>query len=189
MKPACVGAVLMASGAGRRFGGNKLLTGVEGTPLIDRAMAALPPGLFARAVLVSRYGEILARGARAGYLALPNPGAEEGISASVRLGVGALSDMDGILFAVCDQPWLARASVEKLLAAFRAEPGRIAALGWQGRRGNPVVFPRRLFGELSALAGDIGGGAVVKRHPDLLTLVEAGSARELADVDAPEDLT
>ena len=142
MKPACVGAVLMASGAGRRFGGNKLLTGVEGTPLIDRAMAALPPGLFARAVLVSRYGEILAR-----------------------------------------------ASVEKLIAAFRAEPGRIAALGWQGRRGNPVVFPRRLFGELSALAGDIGGGAVVKRHPELLTLVEAGSARELADVDAPEDLT
>lgn len=178
----------MASGAGRRFGGNKLLTEVEGAPLINRAMAALPPGLFGRAVLVSRYGEILARGEAQGYLALLNPDAEEGISASVRLGVGALADLDGILFAVCDQPWLARASVEKLIAAFRANPGRIAALGWQGRRGNPVVFPQSLFGELAALAGDTGGGAVVKRHPDLLTLVEAGSARELADVDARGDL-
>ena len=38
-----LGAVLMAAGAGRRFGGNKLLYPVEGVPLIDRAMAALPP--------------------------------------------------------------------------------------------------------------------------------------------------
>ena len=56
---ATVGAVLMASGAGSRFGSNKLLHPVEGRPLIQRAFAALPAALFDRAVVVSRYPEIL----------------------------------------------------------------------------------------------------------------------------------
>ena len=42
-----IGAVLMASGAGRRFGSNKLLYPVEGVPMIERVMAAVPAELFA----------------------------------------------------------------------------------------------------------------------------------------------
>ena len=60
--------------------------------------------------------------------------------------------------------------------------------GYFHRRGNPAVFPRDLFGELAALTGDVGGGAVIRRHPERLILVEAASPRELADVDTPADL-
>ena len=48
-----VGCVLMASGAGRRFGSNKLLSAVEGVPLHRRAMAALAPAGFGRLVVCS----------------------------------------------------------------------------------------------------------------------------------------
>ena len=44
-----LGAVLMASGAGRRFGGNKLFYPVDGVPMIQRAFANLPAELFDRA--------------------------------------------------------------------------------------------------------------------------------------------
>ena len=119
-----------------------------------------------------------------------NCGAEEGISATVRLGAAAAEQAgaDGALFAVADQPWLTRASVERVLAAFAARPDTIPALSWQGKKGNPCLFPSEFFPELSALAGDTGGGAVIKAHPDRLVLVEADSAAELLDVDTPADL-
>ena len=183
-----VGAVLLAAGRGRRFGGNKLLCPVEGTPLVLRAMDALPPRLFCRAAVVSGWPEILELARRRGYLAVDNPLADEGQAASVRLGLAALGEVDGALFAVCDQPFLTAGSVTRLLRCFSETPERICALAWAGRRGNPAVFPAALFPELLALAGDVGGGAVIRAHPGLLRLVEAGSPAELRDVDTPADL-
>lgn len=181
-----VGAVLMASGFSRRFGSNKLLEPVEGVPMILRAFDALPAALFERAVVVSACPEILAMAGERGYLPIPNPGAAEGQSASIRLGLSELPDMDGILFAVCDQPWLRRKSVERLLERFSA--GCICALSRQGKRGNPVIFPSSLFPELLALTGDQGGGRIIRANPHRLRLVEAEDVWELQDVDTPIDL-
>lgn len=183
-----VGAVLMASGFSRRFGTNKLLEPVDGIPMIQRAMAAVPARLFQRALVVSACTEILTLAQTKGYLPLPNPGAAEGQSASIRLGLSELLDMDGVLFSVCDQPWLRRESVERLLERFSASPSCICALSWQGKRGNPVIFPAALFPELLALTGDRGGGRVIHTHPERLRLVEAEDGRELRDVDTPDGL-
>ena len=183
-----IGLILMASGFASRFGANKLLAEVDGAPLIRRAMAAYPPKLFHRAAVVSQYPEILSLAESLGYTAVPNPDAAEGISASIRLGLAAIADTDAALFAVSDQPWLTAESVQKVLAALEAAPGRIPALSWRGRKGNPCLFPREFYGELAALTGDRGGGAVIRAHPDRLLLVEAASERELLDVDAPSDL-
>lgn len=178
-----VGAVLMASGAAARFGSNKLLYPVDGVPMIRRAFAAVPPRLFDRACVVSCYPEILAQAEELGYQSLFNPRAKEGQSVSVRLGLSRLADMDGVLFSVCDQPWLRRESVERLLTEFAAHPRRICALSWRGVRGSPVVFPQDLFPELLALTGDRGGGGIIQANRDRLRLVEASSSKELQDMD------
>ena len=183
-----VGAVLMAAGPARRFGRNKLLYPIDGIPLIERTMAALPASLFFRAVVVSAYPDILSRAAERGYLPVENTVSAEGQAASVRLGLAALGEMDAALFAVCDQPHLTTNSIIRLINSFLDSPDHICALSWQGRRGNPVIFPASCFSELAALTGDVGGGSVIRAHPSLLRLVEAASPDELRDIDTPADL-
>ena len=183
-----IGAVLMASGAAHRFGSNKLLHEVDGVPMIQRTMQAVPARLFDRAGVASSYPEILSLAEQSGYLPIPNPSAAEGQSASIRLGLSALKDMDGVLFAVCDQPWLKQESVIRLRMDFSEHPGCICALGWQGRRGNPVIFPKAFFPDLLSLSGDQRGAALIRSHKELLRMVEVASASELRDVDAPENL-
>ena len=154
----------MASGFGRRFGSNKLLAEVDGVPLYHRAMAALAPAEFDRAVVCSPYPQILAAGERFGFLPLYNGGAAEGISASIRLGLARMSDLDGVLFAVCDQPSLTTKSIIRLKKSFWNHQTHLRSLLARTERQSGGVS-RRPVGELAALTGDTGGGAVIRRHP------------------------
>ena len=132
MKIACI---LLASGFGRRYGGNKLLTLWEGVPLYRRAFAALPPALFSPAVVTSQYGQILSDAGKAGYLPIQNCHPWEGVAAGIRLGLQAAWHSDGALFAVCDQPNLTTSSIIKLLNAFEESPDHIHQLGGVGYLG------------------------------------------------------
>lgn len=190
-----VGCVLLAAGAGKRFGGEKLLYEIGGSSLIARALALYAALPFSARVCVVRGGaeRISALALLAGFHPEENPIAERGVGTSVAAGtLAALErrpDLDGILYAVGDQPNLTRASVARLLEAFTREPEKIVSLSFGGERGNPAVFPRALFAELAALEGDVGGGAVIRRHPERLLLVAANTAVELNDLDVrPPDI-
>ena len=184
-----VGCVLMASGAGRRFGSNKLLSAVEGVPLHRRAMAALAPAGFGRLVVCSPYPEVLSAGAEYGFRPPGHPGGGGGSAPPLPPGGAPMDRGGGGVFGVCVQPWLTTESVRRLLDAFSDAGDAICALSWRGTRGSPVIFPACFFGELAALTGDTGGSAVLRRHPERLRLVEASSPRELMDVDTPADLS
>ena len=189
-----VGCVLLAAGAGKRFGGEKLLYEVDGVSLIARALALLSGLPFSARVCVVRGGaeRISALALSAGFHAAVNADADRGVGTSVSTGtLAALErrpDLDGILYAVGDQPYLTRISVARLLEAFEREPEKIVSLSFGNERGNPAIFPRAFFAELAALDEDAVGGAVIRRHPQMLRLVEADAAEELADLDVrPQD--
>ncbi len=187
-----IGCVLLAAGAGRRFGGGKLLYEIDGESMIVRALrlyAALP---LAARVCVTRAeaGEIRQKAHENGFPVAINPDPERGVGSSVAIATEAILAkeplLDGILYAVADQPYLTQESVERLLVAFEAHPCDIVSLSFGKRRGNPAVFPPEFYPELCALREDVGGGAVIRRHPGRLHLTEAGAARELDDIDAIE---
>lgn len=178
-----LGCILMAAGAARRFGENKLLLPFEGTPLYQRALASIPAEEFAGVAVVSHYEEILSAARARGFAAVYNPAPEDGVSRTIALGMDALPGMDALLFLVADQPLLRRESVSAELAFFRAHPEHIVAMGHNDRRGNPVIFPQAYFPALHALSGDTGGSAVIRSHPEALLLFEVNDPLELADVD------
>ena len=175
-----IGCIVMAAGNARRFGSNKLDARVEGKTLLRRALEAVPAACFDRVAVVTQYPRGMDLAREMGFLPVENPRPDLGLSHTIALGMAHMQDMDGVMFQVSDQPLLRRDSVERLVEAFRRRPDRLAALAHDGVRGNPCLFPASLFPELTALEGDHGGSAVIRRHPDLLLLVEAHTLKELA---------
>ena len=177
----------MAAGASRRYGENKLLVPLAGRTLIRRALDAVPTEELLQTVVVASHPEILALAGDYGFLPCRNQAPCRGVSHTIRLGLDALGDCDGVLFLVCDQPLLRRESTQALCRMWRRQPERIAALSCGGKRGNPCLFPARLIPQLQALEGDRGGSTVIQRHSEDLVLLEV-PASELMDVDTPQAL-
>lgn len=180
-----LGIVLLAAGVGKRFGGNKLTAQVRGKPMylwamenIEEMKTELP------IVVVTGTPEIVSAAEAKGMIAIFNGQPELGISLSIRLGIEAVIQedrkVDGILFMVCDQPWLEKTTLVRLMSEF---DGGILALSFGERRGNPVIFSREYLKELSELSGDIGGRQVMARHRENVRFLEVNDERELQDID------
>lgn len=182
-----IGCVVMAAGNARRFGENKLAVQVQGKALFHRALEAVPAEQFVRTVVVSQYPEVLELAHRMGFVPVPNRHPDWGISHTISLGLDALGDCDAALFLVSDQPLLEQASVAGLLDFYCRHPSCIVALGHNGVRGNPCLFPACFFPELRALREDHGGSTVIRRHEDVLLLYDV-PARQLTDVDTRDAL-
>ena len=181
------GCLVMAAGNASRFGENKLTARFDGQSLFSLALAAIPEGLFARVTVVSQYPALLEEAARAGFDTILNDRPEDGISRTIRLGTQAMADCDGILYMVADEPLLRAGTVRRVAEAWQEHPECIAAAAHNGNRGNPCLFPARFFPELCALEADRGGSSVIRRHENVLLLVEAGE-RELFDCDTKQAL-
>ena len=179
-----IGCVVLAAGAGRRFGENKLTARFRGRSLIERALEAVP---VRDTVVVTRYPEVKALAEKHGFGCVWNEHPELGQSRSVRLGTEALRDCGAILYMVADQPLLRRESAAALVEFFRAHPDRIVAAAHNGVRGNPCIFPAGFFPALMALTGDRGGGKVIADHPEALLLYEL-PPEELIDTDTRQAL-
>ena len=177
-----VGCVVMAAGNARRFGENKLAAQLRGRSLILRALEAVPAEEFEKVVVVTQYPEVMSLAGEFHFAAVHNPHPDWGISHTIALGLTELRDCDGVLFQVADQPLLRKESVSAVVALWKRQPDKIAALGHNGVRGNPCLFPAKFFPELLELKEDHGGSTVIRRHEEFLVLAEAG-AEELTDVD------
>ena len=179
------GCIIMASGVGRRFGGNKLLAELDGVPLI-RHVLTTTNDLFACRVVVTRHNEVAKLCLEAGVRAIEHE--EPRRNDTVRLGMQAMEGCDTVTFFQGDQPLVDRGTIAHLLRAAENDPESIWRASFQGTPGAPVLFPSWTFPELCALPEGKGGGFVAKAHKDRVRFVEAASAWELRDVDTVEDL-
>lgn len=180
-----LGCVIMASGLGKRFGGNKLMADFDGKPMIERALRATD-GIFSERTVVTRSEEVARYCEKRGVFvilhALPNR------NDTVRLGLLAVRETDGCLFCPGDQPLLSRETVAALALAARNEPERIFRPACGETEGAPVLFPKSVYDSLLCLPEGKGGGAVIKKYPELLRRISVADPLELMDADTPEQL-
>lgn len=110
----------MAAGNAARFGENKLAAMVNGKPLIEHALEAIPRESFSRVLVVTQHKNVEAAAKNFGFETLRNEHPERGQSETIRFGTAALSDCDALCFMVADQPMLKRKTVAQELEFFRA---------------------------------------------------------------------
>jgi len=181
--------ILLAAGAGSRFGGGKLLArladdrGVAETacarllPAVDRVVAVVPaqPGALEDALRA------------AGAEVVRCDTAAPGMGVSIACGVSASADAAGWLVALGDMPLVPTSQHRVVADALRAGAD-IAAPVCQGRRGHPVGFAARFGDELRALDGDEGARAVLARHREALLELAVDDDAGWQDIDTPSDL-
>ena len=186
--------ILLAAGSSRRFGGNKLLAPLHGKPLYAWGLSALHDVCQERGgctlTVVSRYPEIRAAARALGAQAVDSPDSEKGQSYSIRAGLQALGrveERDFLLFLPADQPWITPKTISRLLDAAGPDTWTVTA-AFGERVGTPTLFSARLLPDLLALEGDRGGRKLMGRPGEPCLVIQAGSERELDDVDFPEQL-
>lgn len=184
-------ALVLAAGGSRRLARPKQLLDWDGRPLLEHVLAAAFSWPVAGVVVVlgASAEEILERVDFGEAIAVVNPEWEEGLAATLRVGLDFLSQearWEAVLVALGDQPLIPPEVPPALLAAAE-ETGRPVVIPvYRYQRGNPVLVARPLWGRLMSLQGDAGAGALFRAHPAWVQEVRFDRAAP-ADVDTLDD--
>ena len=180
---------MLAAGAGRRFGGGKLLAPFAGAPLIQRTLEAVCAESFAEVLVVTGEETPAIAAALEGLACriVPAPEWREGMAASLRAGIAALApDTEGAFIFLGDMPLVPVALCGEL-AARASQAGYAARPVVGGKPGHPAAFMRAAFADLMQLAGDSGANRLLAGRADV-AYCEAADEGALIDIDAPGDL-
>ena len=186
-----VSAILLAAGAGSRFGGGKLLAKLNDMPLAEHSLLALEASPVDETIVVVGADAERLREVCEPYevRVVENPDWAEGMSTSVRAGLRALGpEVRAAVILLADQPLVGAGAVGRLVEAFEAG-AKVAVATYGGEPRNPVLFSRGVWPPLEAqLWGDEGARAFLRQHPELVTRVRCDETGDPADVDTAEDL-
>ena len=191
-----IAALILAAGTASRYRAadptvaTKLVARLDGVPLVRRvAEAALGTGARPLVVVTGHAAaEVRAAldGCAVGFA--HNPDYAAGLASSLRAGLLALPpEASGTLVLLGDMPGVTAPLLERLIAAFGADPDADAAVPVHGgRRGNPALLGRALFAQVEALTGDEGARRLLARAR--LVEVPVDDDAVLLDVDEPAAL-
>ena len=186
-------AVVTAAGSAERFGGKKLLTPIDGEPLLDHTIDALLDGGVAEVIVV------VGKDARAELerdvnamldprvRAVENRDPSRGMFSSIQEGV-AQAQGDAILIMPGDMPFVSPETVRAVIAAYEKKPAIISPR-YRGKRGHPVALPAFLRDEIRAAAPGATLHDVIHAHSDIRIDVDVEDPGINRDIDKPEDLT
>ena len=192
--PAPVAAVVLAAGRSSRMAPRHklLLAGRDGRPMVARTVARVLESSARPVLVVVGHEAEAVRAALAGLPVRFVAAAEfaQGQSASLRAGIAALPE-SAAAAVVClgDMPLVGGGVIDRMIAAWRANPGQPAVQpAWRGEPGNPVLWDRSQFARLAAITGDIGARDVLRRLGGDVLRVEVESESVLRDFDTPASL-
>ncbi len=183
-----IAGILLAAGAGSRFGGGKLLHPLDGVAIgVRSARNMLAAGLQVTAVVRPGSDELTRLLHIEGVDVTVCANAADGMGVSLAHVIAHTSGAAGWVVALADMPRIRPATIQ-CIADVVSSGALIAAPAFHGERGHPVGFSAALRDELLACLGDEGARAVVKRHYAEIRLVASDDPGVIFDIDRKEDV-
>jgi len=171
-----ISGLILGAGASQRFGEPKQLLPFAGTTLlgwvVSQAQQAM--GLDELVVVLGRSAdEVRERVDFGDASVVENRVFAEGCASSYRAGIAALdSHAEAIMIILGDQPGITPEIIDCLAEEWRKTDAPVAICSYEGRRGHPMIFARRLFEQLEVLHGDKAAWKLVDAHASSLLEVQ-----------------
>jgi CTP:molybdopterin cytidylyltransferase MocA len=182
-----VAGLLLAAGAGRRFGTPKALVPLDGKLFVDSAAELLKAAGCDPVVVVlgANADEVRTQATLDGVTVVDNPHWETGMGSSLRTGLHAIGITDAVVVLPVDTPGVTVAALHRLMEL--AEPKALARAVYHDEIGHPVLIGSDHFaGVMASAAGDQGARDYLKANT--VRHVECADVADGADIDRPEDL-
>jgi molybdenum cofactor cytidylyltransferase len=182
-----IGGLVLAAGAGTRFGGRKQLAELEGRPLLEHALRAMTAAPVGRVVVVlgALVDEVTATVDLHGAEPCPCERWDEGQAASLACGLAELADCEAVVVTLGDQPRMSPDAIRRVINA-RGDGAAAVRATYRGAPGHPVLLERDLFESFRDVTGDHGA-----RNLLLSVQVREIPCEDLGggeDVDTPAEL-
>jgi molybdenum cofactor cytidylyltransferase len=185
-----ISGIVLAAGAGSRFGGTKQREIVGGKPLAEHAIdAAAAAGLDEILIVTGHDAEAVEAA-----ITLPNrarfvrnPRYREGLSSSMAAAFHDIADdSEAAVVLMADQPGVTADVIKALVDTFRATRKQIVRAAYRDGPG-PSLLSREIYAEAGHLHGDVGARVLMASHPEWVEDV-AIDENVPPDIDVRSDL-
>lgn len=190
--PTAAAIVLAAGKSSRAKNIHKLLSTLGGKTVIASTVDSLLGIKNLQVVVVTGHKstEINACLADKNMSTIHNPNFEQGMGSSLAVGIAALNETTNhALVCLGDMPFVQQETIEKMLeTAANLSGTAIFIPTFHGKRGHPVLWPKRFFNDLKNLQSETGGKQILRDNPEKIIEVPVDDAGILIDLDTPEML-
>jgi CTP:molybdopterin cytidylyltransferase MocA len=181
-----VAGLVLAAGAGRRYGMAKALVEHRGELLVRRAARILREAGCDPVPVVVGASSARVRAAAPELTYLENPQWATGMGSSLRAGLAALAGTPAgaAVVLLVDMPGVTLDAVRRITP--HAAAGALVMGGYGDRRGHPVLLGRDHWpGVAAAATGDRGARDYLRAHAGAVRVVAVGDVADDTDLDVP----
>jgi molybdenum cofactor cytidylyltransferase len=182
-----VTAVILAAGGSSRMGKPKQMLEIEGKTLVSIVIENILSSIIDEVIIVTQSGlPLISDNEYPEIKRVVNNAWQTGQSSSMKAGLNAADQKtDAVMFFMADQPMVEEDIINRLIIAFQETEKPIICPLYNGKKGAPVIFKRRLFEELNLIQGDRGGRDLLEVYP--VEYVNIDIPLAAMDVDTPEE--